>query len=915
MAREIRSGVRRLFHLAIRRRRSAPAEMDEEIRFHLDARAARLEALGLPPDEAREEALRRFGDIEPARRRLHASATHREERLQMREFFDELRFDLRYALRGFRLRPGFAATIVVILALGIGANTAMFQVIDRLFFRPPPFLKAPARTHQVYLVRMYQGKEFNQNAIQYRRYLDLTRTTTSFERTAAVWYPAVAVGVGEDARQMRVAAMSASTFGFFTARPVLGRFFTAAEDSTPSGANVAVLGYAFWMSHFGGDTAILGRALQIGSAPFTIIGVAPDGFVATATGAPAAFVPITAYAYANLGTSLGQAANTDYYRTYRMSWLRMFVLRKPGVSLAAATTDLSNAYRLSYESQLALQPQTTPIAVARPHVLVGPLLNQRGPNRTGTAKVATWLVGVATIVLLIACANVANLLLARALRRRREIGVRLALGVSRGRLLRALLTESLLLSGFGAAAGLLLAQWGGSLLHAQFLVSSDAVPVLTDRRVLVFALAVAMLTGLLTGLAPALHLLRSDVSGALKSGVREGGSHRSPLRQGLLIAQAALSVLLLVGAGLFIRSLVNLGGLRLGYDVDNVAWVQPIMRGVALDSAARADLRERLLSTARAIPGVESASRASTVPFYMEWDDQLFVPGLDTAAINRMGSFTIQTGTPGYFSTVGTRLLRGRGITDRDRSGAPPVMIVSEAMAGALWPGQDPLGKCVRIGADTAPCTDVVGVAETAITQDLRDDKGLMYYRPIAQRDPAGGGLFVRVRGDAGDMVETIRRTLQDVMPGVSYVTVSPMRTFVDPVTRSWRLGAAMFTLFGGLALVLAALGLYSVIAYDVAQRSHELGVRVALGATAGRVARLILSEGVRIALIGVVLGSAIALAASRWIAPLLYEESPRDPVVFSVVWGVLVATAVLASLVPARRASRVDPAAALRSD
>ena len=911
MPREIRSGVRRIFRLAVRRARSAPAEMDEEISFHLDARAARLAARGMAPDDAYAEALRRFGELEPASRELRASATHRERRLQMREYLDEFAFDLRYAVRGLRLRPGFALTIVLILALGIGANTAMFQVIDRLFFRPPAFLSAPARTHQVYLAQTFDGREFDQSNFQYRRYLDLIRATTSFERAAAVWYPRVAIGAGADAREMRIAAISASTFALFDARPTLGRFFTPAEDTTPSGAAVAVLGYAFWQSHFGGDRAVIGKPLQIGSGIFTIIGVAPEGFVATATSAPVAFIPITTYA----NTMLGRTPNTDYYQKYNMRWMQMFVLRKADVGIQAATTDLTNAYQLSYESQRAIQPQSTPIELAKPHALVGPLLAQRGPNQTSTAKVATWLIGVAAVVLLIACANVANLLLARALRRRREIAVRLALGVSRGRLLRSLLTESLLLSGISGVAGLLLAQWGGALLHAQFLSQSDPVPVLTDGRVLLFAIVTAVATGLLTGLAPGLHTMRGNLAGALKSGVREGSQHRSPLRVGLLVAQGALSMVLLVGAGLFIRSLTKLGDLRLGYDVDSVAWVEPTMRGVSLDSTAGRALREQLLASAQALPGVVSATRASTVPFYMEWDNTIFVPGLDTAAINRMGSFAIQTATPDYFTTMGTRLLRGRGITEADRAGAPRVMVVSEAMAEALWPGHDPLGQCVRVGADTAPCTEVVGVAETTRTQDVRDDKGLMYYLPSAQGDPAGGGLFVRVRGDAAGAEETIRRALQEVMPGLSYVTVSPMSNFIGPEMRSWQLGAVMFTLFGALALVLAAFGLYSVIAYNVTQRSHELGVRVALGASAGRVLRLILSEGVRIAVAGVAIGTVIALIAAPRIAPLLFHESPRDPAVFVTVSIVLIGAAVLASLVPAHRASRIDPAAALRSD
>ncbi len=877
--------------------------------------AARVEhhiARGMAPEAARAEALRRLGvDEHDAPVTIHHSAELRERRMRMRGYLDDIWQDVRYAVRGVRLHPGFALAVATILGLGIGANTAMFQIVDQLLLRPPAYLRHPSLTHRVYLNRMVQGENFAQQNIQYRRFQDLARTTSSFRRLAGVFYPRVAIGVGQDAREMRVGAVSASTFGFFDARPVVGRFFSPTEDATPSGSEVAVLSYAYWSSHFGADPAVVGQSLQIGPRAFTIIGVAPERFRATSTLSPVAFIPITSFAY----LMLGRPGWTGYYEGYTNSWMEMLVERKPEVTVAAATADLTHAFLDSYRSQLELHQTSVPIAVARPHASLGPVLAERGPNQGSLSKVAIWLVGVAVIVLLIACANVANLLLARTLRRRREIALRLALGVRRGRLLRQLVIESLALAILGTTLGLVLAQWGGAVLRAQFLAGGEATSPLRDARVLLFALGATVLVGMLTGLAPAAYSLRSDVASTLKAGMHEGTYRRSVVRTGLLVLQGALSVVLLVGAGLFVRSVRRLDGLRLGYDVSNVAEVWPEMRGVALDSARGAALRNALLDRARALPQVVAATRASTIPFYQEWDEEIFVAGVDTARLHQLGPFTIQTASPDYFRTLGTRLVRGRPFTPGDGAGAPPVMIVSDAMAAALWRGADALGKCIRVGADTSPCREVVGIAETARTQNFRHDSGFAYYLPIDQADATGGGLFVRVKGEATDEADGIRRALQPLMPDVSYLTVTPLAERLAPAMRSWRLGAMMFSLFGALALLLAAFGLYSVVAYSVTQRRHELGVRMALGARREVVLRLVLLDAVRVGAAGILLGGAVALWATRWVAPLLYQVSPRDPAVYGTVAAVLLVVTVAAGLAPALRATRVDPASALRAE
>jgi putative ABC transport system permease protein len=820
--------------------------------------------------------------------------------------------DLRYAVRGLRARPGFTAAVVLTLALGIGANTAMFSVVDRLLFRPPPLLRDPGRVHRIYLASMFRGKVVNRSYIQYARFLDLTTSTTSFSRTAEFTSRKLAIGAGLEGREMQVGVVSASFFGFFDAPPVLGRYFSAPEDQPPSGAPVAVLGYGLWQTRYGGHRDALGQTLRIGATLYTIIGVAPRGFVGLwPDQPPAAYIPITAFG-AEMAANLHLRGET-WWTTYHWTWAQLIAERNPGVTLAAADADLTTAYQKSYSQELAANPGQTPVALARPRAFVGSVLEQRGPDVSSETKVATWLTGVALVVWLIACANVANLLLARALRRRREVAVRLALGVSRARLATQLLTESLLLALLGGTAGVLVAQWGGAVLRAVLLRDNSGAAVVTDPRSLLFAGAAALVAGLLTGFVPILQTRRADLTRDLKAGEREGGMHRSPTRAALLVMQGALSVVLLVGAGLFVRSLRHVRHLRLGYDADSVLAVELRMRGVRLDSAQSVALLRNLMAGARAIPGVSHVSRQVTTPFWSTWSTDLHVAGIDS--VDRLGGFDLNAVSSEYFATMGTRLLRGRGISDQDVAGAPRAMVVSQAMARVLWPDKDPLGECVRVGGDTVPCTTVVGVAENIRSESLRDESGYFYYLSSAQFNPEVGGLFVRVHGDAARAAENVRRSLQPLMPGASYVTLTPLADVLGGQTESWKLGATMFTVFGLLALVLAAIGLYSVIAYNVAQRTHELGVRSALGAQLGDLVRLVLAEGLRLALVGVVLGCVIAFVVGRWAQPLLFEQSARDPAVFAVVAAVLLGVAAVASFIPARRAGRVDPIQALRSE
>jgi predicted permease len=414
-------------------------------------------------------------------------------------------------------------------------------------------------------------------------------------------------------------------------------------------------------------------------------------------------------------------------------------------------------------------------------------------------------------------------------------------------------------------------------------------------------------------LAPVIQASRANLTADLKAGAREGSYTRSSARIALLLLQGALSVVLLVGAGLFVRSLRNVRDIRLGYDVEPISLIDTRMRGVKLDSVQAIALGQRLLQAAKTVPGVQNATLTVGVPFWSSWSVGLYVAGIDT--VGRLGQFDLNAISPEYFATLGTRIIRGRGITDQDVEHAPGAMVVSEAMGKVLWPGKDPIGQCIRVKADTMPCTYVVGIAENIKNQSLASDSGYFYYVPAAQFNPQTGDLFVRTRGSAAKMREGLRRRLQREMPGASYVMVTPLSDIIGSQTRSWELGATMFVAFGVLALALAAIGLYSVIAYNVAQRTHELGVRVALGAQSGDVIRLVVTDGLRLAGAGVAIGAVIAFAASKWVKPLLFNVSPTDPLVFGLVVAMLVAVALAASWIPARRASRVDPNVALRAD
>ena len=905
----IKAGIRRLFRLAPHDRERIACDVDDQIALHIDLRVEQLIARGMTPSDARAEAIRRFGALERAHPTLVSSAHRRELHMRLRDSLDSLRLDLVHALRALRKQPGFTLAVIVTLALGIGANAAMFGIVDRLLLRPPAHLRDPGETGRVFVFGTYRGEETPSSNFAWQRYLDLRGSTSSFAAMAGFFNTEMVVGVGETAHQTQVAAVTGDFWSFFGVRPALGRFFTPAEDVTPRGAEVAVLGNAYWQEKHAGDPGVIGQRLQIGGNVYTIVGVAPKGFTGTSLASISAFVPVSVA----IGSMYrARPGRPPWYEGYNFQWMEIVARRKPGVSIAAANADLSTAYRRSLERERPGPTRGAQLDSLRPRAEIASIILDRGPEARASAKVATWLGGVSLLVLLVACANVASLLLARALGRRREIAVRIALGVSRTRLVRYLLTESILLAMAGGIVAVVVAAMASTGLRALVLPGVDWPNPMADGRMLLFTGCAALLAGLVTGLTPALQHAGSDLTNALKAGGREGGVRRTRLRSSLIALQGAISVILLVGAGLFVRSLHNVREVNLGFDAGRLLFVNLELRGTQLAPDQQEALREQVRQLAMTLPQVEAASVTVDVPFAQRWSQDVFAPDVDPARTREApGANAV---SPEYFVTTGTPVLRGRGFLDSDVRGGALVAVVSESLARGLWDGDDAIGKCIRFGVETAPCRTVVGVvADTRRSFDEGPRPHI--YLPSAQEAGPGLGLFVRTRGSADASLETVRRALQRAMPGTAYVEAVSMRSFVDPEIRPWELGAAMFTLFGVLALVLAAVGLFSVISYNVSQRTHELGVRIALGAGSRNVLSLVVREGLRIVAIGTAIGVVVALATGRFLAPLLYEVSERDPWTFALVVTTLIAVAAGASFIPARRATRVDPTQALRGE
>ena len=900
-------GMRRLFRLV---GRDAPIEreIDTELEFHLDTERERLIARGMTPEEAGVEARRRFGDM----RETRAALAHIDRGRRMKErrvsWFEDLSQDLGYALRGFARQPAFASVIVLTLGLGIGANAVMFGLVDRLLLKPPAHVVDAANISRFQLTE--HDASFNQTwtneSMAWLTYTDQRDHAGYFSEIAAYFTQRdMSLGRGAEAGKVPVTLATPSFFRLLGVRPLLGRFYSDEEDRPDQAQPLAVVSLAYAERAFGGAAKTIGRTLFLGSQNYTVIGVAPGGFRGVDLNAVDVWIPF----HAGSADIVGKSG--EFRKTYGWQWLNVLARLRPGVSRLLASDEATRIQRAAVEKVENVD-----------HKAVAALVPLQGFDRQAVShareSVALWLASVSLIVLLIVCANVANLLLARAASRRREIAVRLALGVGRGRLVRQLLVESLLLAAGGGVVALVLARWGGQLLRATLLPNVNWTDSPLDWRVAGVTALATLVTGLLTGLAPAIQASRPALTAALKSGAADAASPRSRLRTGLLATQACLSLVLLIGAGLFVRSLWRVVHTDTGYDPRNLLVASVDLDLAGFDRPGQLAFYDQALEIMRAIPGVERASLSINSPFWTMNSTRVRLTDRDSTPRVPGGGPYYNGVSPEYFSALGMQMLRGRGFTAEDRVGSPPVMVINQRMAEYFWPKGEPLGQCIKIGADSLPCVQVVGVVATARVDAIQEEPRAMYYVPLPQSTMLGMSrdriLFLRTRGHPVELIPEIRAAFQGMAANLPFANIRTFQSQIDPEIQPWRLGAVMFGLFGGLALLVAALGLYSVMSYAVVQRTREFGIRSALGASARQIVRSVLRDGLRVVIAGMAAGAVVALVGGRFLAPMLYQTSARDPVVYLVVVGTLLAASIVAVVVPARRA-RSRSLTALRSD
>jgi predicted permease len=900
-------GVRRAFRLALRRRETVADDTDEEIRLHFTLRVEALMGRGLARERAEAEALRRFGPMREGRAGMLAAARLRHERLTMFERLDDIWSDLRYALGQMRRAPGFTLAVVVTFAIGIGANATMFGVIDRLLLRAPARVADPESLYFIRATEHFRGAEVVSAGFSYPAYVDFRDRVAVFSDVALQTAPSdLTVGRGMTAHKVSGIMVSGNYFRTLGVRPAAGRLMVPEDAAPPAGNPVVVISYGLWQREFGGRADAVGSTMDFGPSKLTVIGVTPQGFTGAGFRQVDVWLPVTTFESLGSMSFIGKIWPT----TRSATWLSVVARVRPGVGMAQIAAQGTVAYRAG---QAAL-----PGADSTSRMFVESILPRRRASLSPEVKVASLLAGVAVLVLLIACANVTNLLLARAMRRRREIGIRLALGVSRGRLARQFLVESMALALAGAAAALLVA-WLGSILMRSVLLENVAwtgSPI--DARLLGFTILAGVLVGLATGLVPTLQFRSLDLSRVLRDS-SQGSVSRTRTRTALLLVQGALSVVLLVGTGLFVRSLQNVGDIRLGIDTDRVVAATLDLEQAGFTAPAIEEFYRQVEARARAMPGVASATLGEGSSFGWSLGTRVIVPGIDSLPIPSGTGPNLIGVTADYFATLGTRIVQGRAISAEDIRSAARVAVISEEMARRVWPGRSPLGACVKVGADSVPCNSIIGISENVHQSAMVEgvptsmifvplDQGRHFFRART--------LFVRVaHGSTDAMVDAVRRMLHGTAESLPYPDVRVLASRLSDELRPWRLGATMFGAFGGLALLVTAVGLYSVIAYMVGQRMRELGVRVALGAAPGNILRLILSHGLRVAAASVALGLLIALSAGRFVRALLYQISPRDPIVFGGVAVIVLAVAVAASLPPAFRATRADPLTALKSE
>ncbi|HWO00474.1 MAG TPA: ABC transporter permease [Blastocatellia bacterium] len=826
--------------------------------------------------------------------------------------------DIRYGFRVLRASPGFAAVAVLSLALGIGANTSIFSVVNAALLRPLP-VNEPDR-----LVFVFNGTQASPySTSSYPDFVDYRDKNEVFSEVLT--YSSITAS-GRTDDQTDLISGSIVSGNFFDAlgvRAELGRTFLPEEDKTPNTHPVVVISHGLWERRFGSDSKVIDQQLTLNGHAFTIVGVAPAGF-----NGPEVlenndiYVPAMMQALVRppRGGFSGDM-NPDLLSRRGPRWLRIIGRLKPGVSIEQAQASMTT---LAAQLQQAY-PDTNRNTIAT----LFPVNKVDPQAYSQLVSVAALLLAVVGIVLLIACANVANLLLARASSRRREIAVRLALGASRSRLVRQLLTESVLLSLAGGVGGLMLALWTIDLLKTATPpdgIFSFTLDYRLDGRVLAFTLLLSLATGVIFGLAPALQASRPDLVPALKDEASAAGHgrRRLSLRNLLVVAQVALSLVLLIGAGLFLRSLNNAQAIDPGFDADKILNAQLNINLLRYTKIQGQEFYRQVVERVESLPGVESATMARVVPMSGSGRTTSFIiEGQDQPDnVNRSEGTGLQDNPnnvatnvvgPRYFETMGIALLRGRDFTAQDKEGAPLTVVVNEAFARRFLDGQEAVGRRVSFRGAQGPWSEIIGVASDSKYRTLGESQRPFVYVPLAQNHETGMALHIRTIGNPASVAGAVRREIQSLDQNLPVTNLQPMSEVLGSSLFAARMGAVLLAIFGLLALVLAGVGLYGVMSYTVSRRTREIGIRMALGAQTGSVLRLVLKEGMVLVGGGVAAGLIVAAAVTRLLASFLYGISPLDLPTFAAIPLVLAMVALLASYLPARRAAKVDPMIALR--
>lgn len=880
---------------------SEEADIVDELTDHLEDRHAELCARRSSPDEAMRLTL-----DELAAEGLLAHAVRAARRSPPPEAVPlgaasgrgvgVLRGDFRYALRMLRRNPVFTIAVMLTLSLGIGASTAIFTVVDAVLLRSLPFADAD-RLVQVWEDTDRYDFPTHDLPTSPANFEDWRSQEKSFEGMGAFRFsPTVLTGVG-DPDQLWLAQVTPGLFPVLGVPPAMGRFLRE-EEGRPGGASSVLIGDGIWRTRLGADPAVIGRTLVLDGKPYTIVGVMPRGFRFPLP----TMYPILRQMQVDLWTPL----IIDPSAAPRGARALAVVARlAPEATLASAGADMTLVHaRLAEEY---------PGNVGRWTVHVVPLSKQ---VRGDLSRPLLMLLACVSLVLLIACMNVANLLLARGEARRHEIAIRAALGASRGRLAAQLLVESLLLSLGGGALGLLLA-WAGvgpltSLLPAGFPRASE---IAVDGRVALFALGATLLTGVLFGTLPSLRLARAGAPGVMRESGRGNTQGRRGRRADMLLvgAQVALATVLLIGAGLLLRSFFSLAGVDPGFRTDHLIGGNLTLSAAKYpDAERRRAFYERVGERVRGLAGVEAAAVSGLLPFTgVEEFDGFTIEGGPAEATEDRPPARMYIVDPHYFETTGMPLVRGRALQPTDRSDSPPVVVINASFARRYFPGGDPIGR--RLSMENGPPVSIVGVVGDVRFSALDAEPAIEFYFPLTQADWGTSWLVARTAGDPKAMIQSLRRAVQDIDPDQPLSRIATMDRLISDSMAQRRLQMVLLGAFAALALVLAVTGLYGVLAHATARRAAEMGVRLALGARPGEVVAMVVGKGMRAVAAGAVLGLAGALAFSRVIASLLYGVSARDPLTFIVVPLVLGSIALVAAWIPARRAARIDPVITLR--